>query len=452
MAFRSESTLLVTAGIAGVIAFASPLYANWGGEAGGSVATGTFRPVGTGQVEMLKEDLVINLYRDRAKVEVNYVLHNKGGPIEVKAGFPSLGVKIEDEPHREIEDYSILADGKSLAFDREKGDPAAFRQLFDKEFLDNVTNGEDPKDILLLDWLVSTVHFEKDETKRIRIDYESLYAYSDGGASEDSTYLSDRFSYLLSTAAAWSGPIREGRVTIKAATVDASKLTILPEGRFHRSADGTFMWEFRDLKPSMADNIKVNLNDHFSTIFNYGGGGETADGSRYSFEDPKYYFDSHNYTASDAQHMTVPWDYFPKNVRDYDRKTEWRAEREPGIDEALTLGIRVPVHISQIGIVPGCGEDKQAWFSHSRIKELEVTVNGKYSATATLPDEYISFGLESWKGYELVNLPAYPGDATEIEMTIRSVYPGAKNQITCISEILVRQQLKSKPDVHGAGI
>jgi hypothetical protein len=431
---------------------ASSLYGNWGGEAGGSVATGAFRPVGTGQVEMLKEDLVIRLYRDRAKVEVDYELHNAGDAIDVKAGFPSLGVKIEDEPHREIEDYSILADGKNVPFKREKGNPAPFKGLFDKEFLNNVTNGADATDILLLDWLVSTVHFNGGETKRIRITYESLYAYGDGGFSQDSSYCDDRFAYILSTAATWKGPIRKGRVTIRALTMDASKLIILPRERFHRTGTGTFVWEFRDLKPSMADNIKVNLNDHFSTIFNYEGGGpEMADGSWYSFEDPKFYFDSHNYTASDATHKNEG-DYLPANVRDYDRKTEWRTVKEPGINETLRLGVRVPMHISQIGIVPGCGEDKQTWFSHSRIKELEVTVNGKFSVRATLQDEFISFRPDSWKGYELVGLPTYPGDAIQIELTIRAVYPGSKDQVTCISEILLRQRLKTKPDVTGAGM
>jgi hypothetical protein len=440
----------MAAALAGTLTVSAPLYANWGGEAGGSVATGTFKPIGTGQVEMLKEKLEIRLYRDRAKVEVDYVLHNAGGAIDVKAGFPSLGVKIEDEPHREIEDYSIVADGQSMAFTREKGDPAPLKSLYDKAYLDNVTNGWDDPEILLLEWLVSTVHFESGETKRIHIQYESLYAYSDGGISEDSDYLGDRFAYLLSTAAAWKGPIHEGRVTIQAVTVNANKLIILPQGRFHRTAPGSFVWEFHELKPSMTDNIQVNLNNHFSTIFNYSDARtETADGSWYSFEAPRYFFDSHNYSAQGASSGD---DYSAANVRDYDRKTEWRTVHEPGLGEALTLTVKPPAHISQIGIVPGCGEDKEAWFSHSRIKELEVTVNGKYSATATLPDEYISFGPDSWKGYELVDLPAYPGDATGIQLTIRSVYPGGKDQVTCISEILLRQQLKTKPDVHGAGM
>ena len=450
MTFERSSIWTMAAALAWTLAVAGPLYANWGGEAGGSVATGTFQPIGTGQVEMLKENLEIRLYRDRAKVEVDYVLHNTGGAIDVKAGFPSLGVKIEDEPHREVEDYAIAADGKSVAFTREKGDPAPLRSFYDKAYLDNVTNGEDASDILLFEWLVSTVHFERGETKRIHIQYESLYAYSDGGISEDSDYLSDRFAYLLSTAAAWKGPIREARVTIQAVTVNANKLIILPQGRFHRTADGSFVWEFHDLKPTMADNIRVNLNNHFSTIFNYADARtETEDGSWYSFEDPKYYFDSHNYAAQGAASGD---DYSAANVRDYDPKTEWRTVHESGLGEALTLTVKPPAHISQIGIVPGCGEDKQAWFSHSRIKELEVTVNGKYNATATMPDEYISFGLESWKGYELVDLPAYPGNATEIRLTIRSVYSGSKDQVTCIAEVLLRQRLKAKPDVHGAGM
>ena len=432
------------------LAGATQLFANWGGESGGSVATGTFRPVGTGQVEVLEEDLTIRLYRDRAKVEVNYLLRNAGGGIDVKAGFPSLGVKVEDEPHREIEDYSILADGKLVPFRRERGDPTPYKRLFEKDFVDNVTNGEDASSIMMLEWLVSNVHFESGESKQIQIRYESLYAYSAGGLSLDADFLDDRFAYLLSTAATWRGPIREGRVTIQAVTVDANRLTILPRGRFYRANKDTYVWKFHDLKPTVEDDIRVILNNHFSTIFNYGDSRqEEADGSWYSFEAPKYYFDSHNYSVQDNDSEAA---YSAANVRDFDRKTEWRAMHAPGLGEGLKLRIKPPAHISQIGIVPGCGEDKQAWYSHSRIKELEIGVNGKYTASINLPDEYISFSTGSWKGYELIDLPAYPGDATEIQLTIRSVYPGSKDQVTCISEILLRQRLKTKPNVHGAGM
>ena len=439
---RKNSILAITAYFALSIGGVRPLYANWGGEAGGSVATGAFKPIGTGQVEMLKEDLRISLYRDRAKVEIDYVLHNTGAAIDVKAAFPSLGVKIEDEKHREIEDYSLFADGRSVPFRREEGDSAPYKSLYGKDFLDNATNGEDVPGFMLLEWLVSTVRFNKGGSKRIHIEYESLYAFSDGGLSDDSDYLDDRFVYLLSTGAAWKGPIHEGRVTIQAVTVDAAKIIVSPKGRFRLTKEG-LVWEFHDLKPTMADNIVVNLNNHFSTIADYENRSDKSisDMNWYSSENGQYYFNLHNFTVRNAQGIAG---FLATDSRS-GGETEWKSAHSPGLGETISLEITSLTHIDQIGIIPGCGKDKADWFSHSRIKGLNVTVNRKYSVSDSLPDEYISFAPESWKGYELVNLPTYPGDANKIQLTIRSVYPGEKDQITCISEVLLRQRLKVKP-------
>jgi len=413
------------------------------------VATGTFKPIGTRQVEMLNENLVIRLYRDRAKVDVDYVLHNAGDAVDVTAGFPSLGVEMEYTNHREIEDYTIRADGKSVPYTRKKGDPAPFKSLYKGEFLDMLARAPDDEcgdGCMLLEWLVSTVHFGRGENKRIHIRYESLYAYSDGGFSDDSDYHNDWFRYLLSTAAAWKGSIREGRVTIQAVTADANKLIVFPKGRFQRTTEG-LVWEFHNLKPSLQDNIEVNLNDHLSTIFDYSKDFKTeADGRRYVAEDGKYYLDSHDYVPRDAGGRQ---DYPASNVRDYDPKTEWRAARAPGLGESLMLEITPPTHITQVGIMPGCGANKAEWFNHGRIKEVEVIVNGKYTAGTNLPDEYISFRPDSRKAYEMIDLPPYTGNATEIQIIVRGVYPGKKDQVTCISEVLLRQRLAEKPSVTG---
>jgi hypothetical protein len=350
---------------------ARPLRGNWGGEAGGSVATGTFKAQGTDQVEMLKENLIIRLYRDRAKVEVDYLLHNVGRAIEVKAGFPSLGLDIEGEKHREIENYTIIVGGQGVAYAREKGDPAPFKSVYWKELMEVLPAppGEDGAASMLLEWLVSTVHFGRGESKRIHISYESLYAHSEGGYSDDATYNDDRFHYLLSTGAAWKGPIREGSVTIQAVTVDGGKLIVLPGGRFQKTADG-LVWEFHNLKPSIQDNIEINLDDHLSSIFDYTN--ESTDegaGRSYVAEGGKYYFDSHNYVP----HAAIGQQGYPAaNVRDYDSKTEWRTAHSPGLGETLALEIKPAAHIDQIGIIPGCGSDKAEWYSHSRIRELEV--------------------------------------------------------------------------------
>jgi hypothetical protein len=45
-----------------LLAWSTPVHANWGSTAGGSVATGSFRAFGTDQVEMQREDLRIRLF------------------------------------------------------------------------------------------------------------------------------------------------------------------------------------------------------------------------------------------------------------------------------------------------------------------------------------------------------------------------------------------------------
>ena len=117
-----------------LLAWGTPVHANWGSTAGGSVATGSFHAFGTDQVEMQREDLRIRLFRDRAKIEIDYVFHNTGAAVDVRAGFPSLGVQLEDVKHREIESYTITADDKPVSFNIESGDPAPFKHLYGSKF------------------------------------------------------------------------------------------------------------------------------------------------------------------------------------------------------------------------------------------------------------------------------------------------------------------------------
>jgi hypothetical protein len=422
---------------------AVPLYANWGGDAGGSVATGTFKAVGTDQVEMQSENLTIWLLRDRAKVQVEYVLRNTGNAVDVTAGFPCLGIAPEDKKNYiEIEDYQLTADGKEIPYRTEKGDVKNWKRVFDQDFI-NMTGEEVGPPRML--WLTSTVHFEKGETKNIKIHYESLYEFSFGGPSEDSDYNNDYFRYLLSTASTWKGPIQKGRITIKTATVDPKSITIKPAGRFQPLKVG-FVWEFENLKPTVADNIEICLNNKFSTVFNYSSESQ-SDASWYSFEGDKYYFDFHGYTPKATSEKTG---YPAANVADTKAETAWVAGKNGGLDEGITLTLTKPEHVNEIGIIPGYAKSKSLYFANNRIQELEIVVNGNHVVKATLPDEYISYGPYSKKGYELIELGDYDGDAQTIALTVKKVYPGSKYNDTCISEILLRKRLKEKPQVQGA--
>jgi hypothetical protein len=443
---------------AALLSGALPAAANWGGSAGGSVGTGSFKPFGTAQVEMQSEDLSILLYRDHAKVRVQYVLKNTGDAVDVKAGFPCLGatpseeesgVKHRETDYLEVEDYRLTINGQAIPYRTERGELGNWKTLFDSAYLDGVEGAGGADDSACQDcrvwWLTSTVHFAKDETKQVTIEYESRYEFSDGGFSDDSDYNSDTFRYLLSTASAWKGPIQKGRVTIQAATIDLNSILIKPDGRFKRTVD-SYVWEFTNLKPAMADNIEVSLNNAFSTIFDYGNASEDLK-SWYSFEKDKYYFDYHGYTANASSEKP---DYPVKNLADFSDDTAWVAGKNHGIGESVTLILTKPAHINQIGIVPGYAKTKQLYFANNRIEQLDISVNGGPPMTVTLPDEYISFSPYSQKGYELIELGPYTGLAKTITLTVRKVYPGARSNDTCISEILLRKRLSKKPMVEHA--
>ncbi len=426
---------------------ALPLYANWGAETGGSAATGTFKAMGTEQIEMQSENLMIRLYRDRAKVQVDYVLKNAGNAVDVTAGFPCLGVASEDKNYIEIEDYQFTADGKQIPYRTEEGDVKNWRRVFDQAFLKMVGEGSEVQEgTPRMLWLSSTVHFEKGETKNIKIQYESLYEYSSGGYSEDSDYNSDYFRYLLSTASAWKGPILRGKVTLSAVTLDPDSITIKPSNRFKKTSEG-FVWEFTNLRPTLDDNIEVCMNNKFSTIFNYSSG-TSDDYSWYSFEGDRYYFDFHGYTPKATSEKTG---YPVANIADTRKETAWVAGRNGGLSESITLTLTKPEHVNEIGIIPGYAKSKSLYFANNRVQELEIVVNGDHVVNATLPDEYISFSPASKKGYELIDLGDDDGEAKTITLTVKKVYPGSKYNDTCISEILLRKRLKEKPQVRGAG-
>jgi hypothetical protein len=425
------------------------LSANWGSIANGSVATGNFRAQGTDQVEILREELSIRLYRDHAIVEVEYTMHNTGAAVQVRAGFPSLGLEPQpDEKHREIEDYSIIVDSAPVAFSRERGEAKPFRYLYDKKFSQmaeffEVDPGQEP---MLLEWLVSTVPFAADQTRRIRIRYKSIYASCSGGYSDDFEDCDDRFAYVLSTGAAWKGPIHKGRVIIEAMGMDAGKLILTPSGRFQRDGN-RLAWEFQNLKPSAADDILVNLNNGSMGIAAYlehrPEGCPPVD--YYVYQKGRYFYLTQNFEASgdgaDADHGS-------KYLCENGMYSSWVAPHAPGIGDAVTLRPLKPVHFDEIGIVPACTERKADPLAKARIKSVEVTVNGKSIRTATLADGDAPFDSGWDASHHWVRLPEYVGEAREIQVKILSVYPGSKSQSTCMSDLMLRQWLPSRPNVE----
>lgn len=412
-----------------------PGYANWGGGETGNLGTGNFRAFGTHQVELVKELLNIELYSDTVQVSVEYIFHNTGEAVTVKAGFPSLAGTIYDDQKNqnpeslEIYNYQIKENGQELPYDYESGGKVTWTKIWDPD--------EMAETYPSIYWLVSTVDFKKDESKTILITYNSNYERYSEGVSDDTDYGSQNFYYFLSTGAAWKGPIQSGTVTIDPVAVNPEQLSIKPNGRFKK--DGRlYTWSFSNLKPSLEDNISIDLNNDYSVKTFYLENGGMV---QYLVDGKKYYFDFKNYKVA-ASSTLQGGSYGAQNVLDDDPATAWiEGAKGDGVGESLLLTLNKPTKVSQVGIMGGYGKSKNIYFANNRVAELKVVINDSYTITRSLYDAMT---------LQFLDVGNYSKEVKTIKLMITKIYKGTKYDDTCISEIVIRTQLDKVPAGHGA--
>ncbi len=418
----------------------NPSYANWGQSSGGSFGTGSFKASGTYQVEIEKENLEVILYKDHAKVTVDYQFHNTGDNIVVKAGFPCIVLDDGGDPkylnYQEIDNYQIAVNGQAISASFEKGSEVPWKSVADYE--------DEARPIL--SWFVSSVAFKKDETKIIKISYDANYFGGEDGVSGTSNYWSDCFRYLLSTGADWKGPIKQGTVNIIATAVDPNKISITPEKRFKRNGN-KFTWSFTNLEPGLKDDFKVSLNNGFTLVRPVGQIDHT---SWYVFDEDKYYFDFRNYIAKASSALQGKYTYEAMNVADFDDSTAWvEGVKGDGIGESITLTLKKPTEVNQIGIIPGYSKSRELYFANNRVAEVKIVLDNSDTVTRSLVDEYLFFSTNSPKAYQMIELGKNNKPVKEIKIIITKVYKGTKYDDTCITEILLRKQLTQRPQVSG---
>lgn len=431
-----------------LLAAALTVRANFGGpEWSGVLASGSFRAMGTSQVEIQREILTIDLYRSRARVRVEYDFHNAGEAVDVKGGFPSFGVSGDPDyepgikPLSEVEEYQLTAGGEPVPFKREKGDPKPYAQFYKGKAQDLMGTDEDACRQCTLSWFVSTIHFDKGETKHVVVTYESPY-FDSMYPGPITDYPPDYFRYLLSTARVWKGPIQQGRVTVNLISVEKDPV-ITPKNRFQKSGK-SFVWEFSNFTPSVADDIQISLDNGFTSPSLANEDHEFP--GDYILAGDKVFFvlTKFKLTASSSKPG-----YPVANAQDWESKTAWCAATPGGIGESLTITLPTPQRFDQVGIEPGYAKSKTIYFANNRIRELAISVNGGPAVTATFPDEYVEFDATTPKAYNWVDLPSKDGVKT-VTLTIRAVYPGSKDNDTCVSSVRLGKHLPKMPPIHGS--
>lgn len=426
------------------------MLANGGGFVENQGWTGDFSPKGTAEVEMVSEELTILFGPEDAEVEVVYQLRNPGRKRRIEVGFPCTTLAPDLKRGEENETgispidlvgYSILKNGKELKV-RVKTEKAP-TPVPGKKF-------EGGDQTWVTKWYVSEIPFEKNETAEVRVKFRQGYAEVGTYVSDDGHVSAATFSYTLSSAAIWKGPIQSGNVTLIVDTLFPGEFKVEPRDRFAREGN-VYTWNFENLEPAAADDLKIQVYAPHSTYYVFSPGklkskGDYPSGGEYVFREGLTLFEHSRYEVEASSTLAPQSDqtYDAANLIDDDWDTAWvEGVDGPGIGESLTLKMKQPLPVHHVSFLPGYASSEQNWESNCRVAKVEITANGEKTWVADLPDG----GMHELRG---VALTGYDKPVETLEIKIAGVHAGSKYEDTCITAIYIANKLDKRPEVRGS--
>jgi len=340
------------------------------------------------------EKLTIDLHQEFAAVEVRYRMKNTGGPVEQDFFFPvERWAKSDGEDGGsakiDLEGYTINADGTELKFHNvdAKGE---------KPKVEKDANGWGDFKAGTRLWKKSVIPFAQGQTREIVIRYRSPYAANQNSVSDDSHSTELYFRYSLSPAATWKGPIGKGKVTVTCLHPLPEDVSIpKPKDRFKKISDTRFEWEFQNLKPTLADDIKIVAHPAYAHYWAHGDTGDDSGQPKfrgsYVVERGRYFLQHTDYTAVASSTLKPQGEhnYDVANIASESGGTWAEGVEGDGIDESITLTVNRPLPLDAILIMPGYKsvENADLWSKNNRVAELEITLNGEHTFKTTIPDE-----------------------------------------------------------------
>jgi hypothetical protein len=429
------------------------LVANGGAWQTGIPGTGTAsssREGKTTNVAIESETLRIDLHPDYASVEVNYRMHNTGPKVEQEFFFPleRWGKNPDadmDTKSADVDQYGITVDAKKLSSTNVSGP---------KQEASETTSGRFwQEDISTIQsWKKSVIPFDRNQTHEVAIRYRAKYAENDESVSDDSHISDATFAYSLSPAATWKGPIGRGKIEINILHPEPEDVSIeKPKERFKKTNDTRYEWTFENLKPTLADDIRIIAHSKYDK---YPTGYSEEDLIRhasYVLRDNRYFLDHSDYdaTASSTLPAQGKHNYDVVNIKGdptRDIQSPWAEGVEgDGIGESITLNVKRPLPLYGILIQPGYYDydNKEPWLKNNRVAALEITLNDEHTFTESIPDEQFE------RPY-LIRVRDYTKPVNKIKLVIKGVHRGTHFHDTCISLVELRAPLTKKPEIQGA--
>ncbi len=435
---------------AATLAPGATLLANGGGYLSGGVTQSGdllgFGPEETQHVRILEEDLNVKLGPNSARVEVRYRMKNeKDRKVVVRFGFPveetGAGELFEDDegrididgidpsdlppPHKQLgycRDYEVTAGGKALK--------ATWRE--------ETRGRKDPLFRHLAGWLVSEMAFSGDEEKVVRISFDSVYPKKVRSVSDDGHTGPSLFKYRLSTAACWAGTIGQGRIVLEPAGIDSAELRVIkPVNRF-RKEGRTWVWEFSELEPTLADDLEIEAQPEVSTYTRFDEEKMTTwanRGERWTLVHANYEIRASSTLAPQGEYR-----YDAENLRQWDAWVE--GAPGPGIGEWLELEPAVAKPLVAISFDPGLDAfEEERYLANARPRRVRLDLNGEHSVTMEVPDspEEFRYALEG-----------YDKPVAKIRLTFEEVWPGGKFEDLCLRNLRLHASLDRKPEIRPA--
>src|SRR5215471_800946 len=402
-------------------------------------------------VTIENETLKIDLHPEYAAVDVRYQMHNTGPKVQQDFFFPvehwgknpdaDASAKSDDVDH-----YRIAVDGKELASTKVAGPK--------EESSSDTSSGQiwEQNVSTIKSWKKSVIPFERNQTRQVMVRYKARYAENDESVSDDSHISDATFAYSLSPAATWKGPISKGKIEINILHSEPEDVSIeKPKERFRKVNDTHYEWTFENLKPTLADDIRIIAHSKYDSYPTGYSEEDFQHRASYVLREHQYFLDHTDYdaTASSTLAAQGKHNYDVVNIKgDPTREVQspWVEGVEgDGIGESITLGVKRPLPLYGILIRPGYwdyGNDK-VWKKNNRVAALEITLNDEQTFTETIPDEMFQ------EPY-LIRVRDYTKPVTKIKMVIKGVHRGTQSRDTCISLVELRTPLAKKPEIHGA--
>jgi hypothetical protein len=475
------------------VASGATLWGNGGAWQTGVPGTGTASASNKDQktdVTIENEALKIDLHPESADVTVRYRMHNTGAKMQQDFFFPveRWGANPDSDGQGKSDDidrYVITVDGKELkstnragpkqessetkegiseanpesskAKEEETGEAKQENSEGEEEGSEEA--GETTSEPMwqeqvstIKSWKKSVIPFERNQTRDVTIHYKARYAENDESVSDDSHISNATFAYSLSPAATWKGPIGKGKIEINILHPEPEDVSIAkPKERFKKISDTRYEWDFENLKPTMADDIRIVAHSKYDRYPTGYGEEDLSRRASYVLRDHQYFLDHTDYdaTASSTLAAQGKHNYDVVNIKgDPTREvpSPWVEGVEgDGIGESITLNVKRPLPLYGILIQPGYYEydDKEPWLKNNRVAALEIMLNDEHTFTESIPDERFE------RPY-LIRVRDYTKPVNKIKLVIKGVHRGTQFRDTCISLVELRAPLSKKPEVHGA--